>query len=85
MARALDRGVLLPEGRQEGEVSMRVGVNGRVSEVRIRASSGHAAMDTVFERAAMQFRFRPALHNREPVAVWVAQRLQLVVPHGPGR
>jgi len=85
LGRALDRRVLLPEGRQEGEVSMRVGIYGRVSEVRIRNGSGHAGVDTILARAAMQFRFRPALLNREPVPVWVSQRLRLNVPYGPGR
>lgn len=57
----------------EGTVLLRVRVdsNGRPREVSIERSSGHALLDrSATDHVLAHWRFRPALHNGQPVPAW---------------
>jgi protein TonB len=56
----------------EGEVRLdvRVGVNGRVTEVRLRQSSGSELLDRTAIDAVRKWRFEPATIDGQPVAEW---------------
>jgi protein TonB len=60
------------QARMEGTVLLQVhvGTDGRVHDVRIMRSAG--VFDGAAEEAVRRWRFRPALANGRPVAVWVA-------------
>ncbi|MGH8175167.1 MAG: TonB family protein [Steroidobacter sp.] len=59
-------------GNETGTVllSVRVLENGRVGEVRIEQSSGHARLDEAAVREARRWRLRPGTSDGVPVAMW---------------
>lgn len=67
---------------------MYVDRSGTVRRLRIRRSSGLAAVDGAARHVASSMRFRPALFQGRTVAVWIAQpirfSLQLADGSGPG-
>ncbi len=60
-------------------VSLIVGPDGRVQAVRILRSSGYPALDESARRAALNWRFRPALRNGEPVAGQIDTGIRFVL------
>lgn len=54
------------------KVFLWVDVNGQVLDRRIDVSSGWSEIDEAAMQVAALLRFRPALHENEPVAVWVS-------------
>ena len=63
---------------QEGEVALNglVGIDGRVKDVRVIKSSGHATLDREAKRAISQWLFSPATHAQVVVEAW--HRVDLV-------
>lgn len=65
-----------PEGARakgrEGTVKIQilVGIDGRVEDVRLAASSGYAELDQAAQSAVRSWRFSPALQKGLPVAAW---------------
>lgn len=57
----------------EGRVIVRalVGVNGKVNQVRVIKSSGHAILDQEAIKAVREWRFRSARRNGSNIACWV--------------
>lgn len=55
---------------EEGAVRLlvRIGVDGRLENLKINESSGFAALDRAAERAVRRTRFAPATRNNQPVA-----------------
>ena len=55
---------------QQGRVLLKVqvGINGRASSVRISRSSGYRVLDKAALSTVRRWRFRPVLHNGQPVA-----------------
>jgi protein TonB len=49
-------------------LSVRIGEDGRVEDVKISDSSGFTALDRAAERAVRRTRFEPATRNDQPVA-----------------
>lgn len=60
--------------RIEGKVAvtLRVEVDGTVSSPKVTSSSGSALLDQAALTAAGKYRFKPALQDGKPVAVWVS-------------
>ena len=56
----------------EGTVRLQLLINtdGRVDEVRLIGSSGHAELDRAAQQAILAWRFSPALQKGVPVAAW---------------
>jgi protein TonB len=48
-----------------------VTAEGRVAEVRVDQSAGHADLDDAAVEAVRRWRFEPARRGTEPVAMWV--------------
>lgn len=57
---------------QEGEVRLdvRVGIDGKVTEIRLRQSSGSALLDRTAIDTVRKWRFEPATIDGQPVAEW---------------
>ncbi len=55
------------------ELWIHVDVEGRVTDVQVRTSSGHPALDAAAARVAREMRFSPALNRDRRTAVWVSQ------------
>jgi TonB family protein len=57
---------------QEGEVRLdvRVGTDGKVTEIRLRQSSGSALLDRTAIDTVQKWRFEPATIDGQPVAEW---------------
>lgn len=57
---------------EQGEVGLdvRVGIDGRVQEVRLTRSSGSSLLDQTAIDTVRQWRFRPATVDGNPVAAW---------------
>lgn len=57
---------------EQGEVRLdvRVGVDGRVTEIRLRQSSGSALLDRTAIETVKKWRFNPATVDGRPVAEW---------------
>jgi len=65
-----------PEARKkgyEGEVLLKVEVlaDGRVGQIELRRSSGHAVLDSSAFTAVKHWRFIPAKKGENPVSLWV--------------
>jgi protein TonB len=48
-----------------------VAVDGRVAEVVVERTAGHAELDEAAAEAVRRWRFEPALSGTTPVAMWV--------------
>ena len=61
----------------EGNVIIQALVDkkGEVVKVKIGKSSGHKLLDKAAATAAKDFKYSPALQNKQPVAVWVSYRV----------
>lgn len=62
--------------RRRGEeglviLRVRVGINGRASEIQVAESSGHPRLDRAAEDAVARWRFEPARDGDQPVDSWV--------------
>lgn len=68
----------LPDGAEGSVVVLWLFVDeaGRVTHLRLRESSGHAALDELAQVVAPMMAYRPALHLNEPVGVWVQQQIR---------
>lgn len=58
---------------EEGTVMLQVfvGVNGRVSDVRVLTSSGFTRLDEAAAKEVRTWRFAPATRGGQPIATWV--------------
>lgn len=63
---------------------IRVSVKGRVTDTRIRKSSGHDELDRAARKAARQLKFKPAMNRDKPVAVWTQQAIIVSAEMAPG-
>ena len=52
-------------------LKMRITEQGRVEEVQVERSAGHADLDESAREAVRRWRFEPARRSGAPVAVWV--------------
>jgi protein TonB len=61
------------QAKAEGTTLLRVHVTdeGRIDDVRVETSAGHAALDRAATDAIRKWRFEPARNGSVPVAVWV--------------
>jgi periplasmic protein TonB len=61
------------QARAEGTTLLRVHVatDGRIDDVQVERSAGHAALDRAAASAVRRWRFEPARDATGPVAVWV--------------
>ena len=73
----------LQRARVEGavELAMFVDMRGRVTDVRVEESSGHASMDDAAKQLAYRMEFLPAVMRDQLVGVWVHQRICFLLPH----
>lgn len=55
---------------------------GRVTEVRMQESSGRRALDRAAMSVASSMEFEPAVHEGEPVGVWVSRSITFAPPDG---
>jgi protein TonB len=53
--------------------------NGRVGEVQIESSAGHADLDQAAAEAVKKWRFEPARRGNQAVAVWVRMPVKFVL------
>jgi protein TonB len=53
--------------------------NGRVGEVQIEVSAGHADLDLAAAAAIKKWRFEPARRGQKPVAVWLRMPVKFVL------
>ena len=70
----------------EGQTLLRVRVTemGRVDEVEVMQSSGHAALDTAAVRGARALRFQPARRNGRRIEVWAQVPVEFSKRARPG-
>lgn len=70
----------------EGRVILWVRVNkkGRVTETRVRESSGHEELDRAARKAARQLEFEPAMNRDKRIAVWTQQAITFSAEMEPG-
>ncbi|WP_405278485.1 energy transducer TonB [Gaopeijia maritima] len=70
----------------EGQTLLRVRVTelGRVDEVEVMQSSGHAALDTAAVRGARGLRFQPARRNGRRIEVWAQVPVEFSKRARPG-
>lgn len=70
----------------EGQTLLRVRVTemGRVDEVEVMQSSGHAALDTAAVRGARTLRFQPARRNGRRIEVWAQVPVEFSKRARPG-
>lgn len=57
------------------ELWIHVDAEGSVTDVQVRTSSGHPALDAAAVRVAREMRFSPALNRDRATAVWVSQEV----------
>jgi protein TonB len=48
-----------------------VGSDGRVTDILVERSAGHAALDEAAKDAVSRWHFEPGRRGRDPVAMWV--------------
>jgi TonB family protein len=67
----------------QGEVWVKVLVNpeGRVADALIYRSSGHYILDKSALKSAWKYRYKPAIQNGKPVAMWVAYKVDFWTSH----
>jgi protein TonB len=65
----------------EGTVIVKAYVTeqGRVKEVQVEQSTGHADLDQAAVEAVGRWRFDPARRGRQPVALWVSIPVKFVL------
>lgn len=72
---------LLKKAGIEGTVYIKAFIDkdGNVGDVKIAKSSGHEEMDRAAATAAVKAKFRPAIKDGKPVAVWVTYSVNFVL------
>jgi TonB family protein len=74
-------GVIYPDSAKEAKLEGTVRVQalidtaGNVREVRIKESSGHKILDEAGKSAALGCKYKPALRDEKPAAVWIQYKM----------
>jgi protein TonB len=53
--------------------------NGRVGAIRVEQPAGHPDLDQAAAEAIKKWRFEPARHGNQPVAVWLRMPVKFVL------
>jgi len=68
-------GALRREAEGHVVLQMRIDAEGRVAEVKLVSSQGDASFARAAARAVARWRFRPAVRDGKPVAVWATKKI----------